>query len=397
MPGCGTDTLVAAQPEPPNDVSMPPSESARIAEEAKVFWAGLTDPAERRFRNAPDWAGQIDFREVRVRTDLVFLYEQHFMEDVRTNGLGRTTRPEFDAEYAESLRIGLDAAAPGRNYDGIIVFDIESVPLIWGNRTDGPGIYPRTDQGPRHADLWYDWIRSTQPSLIEGLSIDDQERVLKRTYEGAIRLWITRTFDEARRQRPRAKFAMYGLPAGSRYGQYTWADPNRWKIINDEAQWLVDLQDVILVVLYHARTILPRGAPTPTLPIISYEQGVAYINDNITEARRIAPGKPVLALISMWYLDSKGDMREWLDAPAIEVSIAETAKAGADSLVIWEYFRRQGQSETFQEYLDASALPLLRQYWMLTGHGHQAPPPPLRAPEPPKVNRSEPSASQTPK
>lgn len=348
----------------PGQPSLPqqPQPNRDAADGRKIYWTGFTDGNEMKWRNAPDWASEITFRDVPVRTDFVFLYEQEFMEEIRQKGLGHTRRPEFDAEYAATLQTAIDKHVPDIGFRGVICFDIESLPFVWGDRTNGPGISPKTDQGPHHADLWATWTRDTEPGLLNGRTTEEQERVLKRTYEGTARLWITKTFDEVRRLRPRAKLAMYGLPAGSRYVQYTYAEPNRWKKINDDARWLIDLQDVTVLVLYQNRKVRPRGEKA-VFPILTYEEGVAYITDNVAEARRVAPEKPLLALIAFWHPDGKGEFDSWLNGPAMEVSIAETARAGADKLIIWNYFNKAGQSTEFQRVLDERALGLLREHW----------------------------------
>jgi len=328
-----------------------------------VYWAGITDEYERKYRRAPDWAAEVSFGPVPVSRDFVFLYEQWFMEDIRTTGLGLTRSPEFDAAYAQTLRSVLDRHVPDLGFRGVICFDIETIPLVWGDRTDGPGLYPRTDQGPRHADLWHDWLSANESGLLAGRSVEERERILKRTYDGAVRLWLERTFTEVRRLRPRAELAMYGLPAGSLYGQYTWSEPNRWKAMNDELRWLVDLQDVTVLVMYQTRKVLPRGERSPGLPVITYDDAAAYVTDNVAEARRIAPTKPLLALVCLWYPDTSGAFDGWLDAPALEASLVETKKAGVDALILWHHFKKATSRDDFQRALNAVPLRLLREHW----------------------------------
>jgi len=362
MAGCGWSGLIGGSG---GGRSLPDGRSGptpRDDERKPIYWTGVTDVVKMKWEKAPDWAKQVDFRGVPVRDDFIFIYEEGFVNKIREQGLGYTRHPEFDAEYSATLRRVFDERVPDPAFDGIICFDFEAVPFVWRDNAANAAETAKEGRAPWHSDLWIKWTKEHEPGLLAGRSEVEQERVLKRTYDGAARLWLTKTFEEARRIRPRARFAMYGIPGGSRYFHYAGKDPNVWRQFNDSMQWLTDLQDVTVLVLYQNRKVQQKG-DTPRPPLLTYQEGVDHITENITEARRIAPRKPLLALVGFWSEDGSGGIAAWRNEPVLDMTIAQTAKAGADGLVIWHFFADQKQFDEYQRMLDERAIPLIREYW----------------------------------
>ncbi|MCX5690738.1 MAG: hypothetical protein NTV94_13315 [Planctomycetota bacterium] len=304
-----------------------------------VYWMATSNENDARALGYK-WADRVSFGDVPIRRDTVVLYEHWYADDVRSIGLSLT---QSDAAYwtrfEQRMIDVLNQRVPDRAFSGLILIDTEFLPLFWGDRTGGPGLYPISDYGKKPFDDWYTHIRNTNPQLLQNLGTQEMEGALCLSYENAVKLWTQRQYAIVRRERPNAQLCRYGLPAGSRHAQYNNPDPNPWKQQNDRAAWLTQLQDVVLVVLYQDKFTVPQGR-TPANPReMTAAQARDWIFSNTAEARRTSQGKPVYALAYLRYQEFvTGHESQLLDATALEIMLTLPKQAGCDGMVICCYY-----------------------------------------------------------
>jgi hypothetical protein len=336
---------------------------ARAVDESnplRLYWMATSNEADSR-RTGVRYHDLLTFGDLPVQRDAVVLYEHWYALDVRTEGLSLTqTDPNYWVTFDETMQRVLDRYVPDVNFSGLLLIDTEFLPLFWGDRTAGPGIYPESDYGRRPFDDWYTHIRNTRPELLANLGTTQTEEVLKSTYEGAVRTWTERQYATVRRLRPQARLCRYGLPAGSRHWQYNTPDPNFHRQQNDSAAWLTALQDVVLVVLYQDKFTVPEGVTPRHNREMTPAQARDWIFSNTREARRTAQGKPVYALAYLRYQEFvTGHESQILDATALDTMLRLPIEAGCDSIVLWDHIDSQNQLIETQNYINSRVLSML--------------------------------------
>jgi hypothetical protein len=364
-----------------------------------VWWMATSSEADARV-NGFEWADRVQFADLQVRRDAAVLYEQFYAADVREQGLSLTQRdPQYWERFEQVMAQVLDRYVPNPAFNGLLLIDTEFLCLFWGDRTGGPGIYPVLDYGRRPYDEWYSFIRDHRPELIRGLSSAEAEEVLRSTYESAAREWTERQYATVRRLRPHAKLCRYGLPAGSRHDHYNLPDPNPWKALNDQAAWLTALQDVVLVVLYQDKYTVPAGVRPRHQREMTVHQARDWINSNMAEARRVAQGKPVYALVYMRYQEFVTNHEsQLLDPSTLEIMLEGPRPQGADGMVIWDHIASRTQFDETQVYVDAHLVPSLRRVlaWQDPLRPPTPPTPPTPTPPTPPVPPMPPEQPPTP-
>jgi hypothetical protein len=357
-------------------------------------WMVDTNDNERIRGSRTDWAAMFDFGALPVQRNAICLYEHWFSLDVRTTGMSLTQSPNFAARYDATIARMLGERVPV-GFAGMICIDIEFLPKNWGNRTGGPGIYPTQSYATYLYDDWYRYVSQSRPELIRGKSVADAERALSDSYEQVVRDFFTMTVDRMRAHRPDAKFGFYGVPNGSRHGQYARPAPNPWRDTNDRYQWSIDIADVVFVPLYQNRFTIPDGAPQAHWWWqMTIAQSKAWINENIAEARRLAPQKPVYALAMCRYPETNEMYaNQWLDDLALDSMFRQPKRAGADGIVIWDFISSQAEYNALRSYMTERVFPIIAETATRPptppappgpGGGEEPPSPPPEPPAPPQ-------------
>jgi hypothetical protein len=322
-----------------------------------MYWMASSNEKDAREKGFK-WADRVTFGDAPVNRNCAVLYEQWYAQDVKDRGLSITqTDAAYWGRFDAAIRTALDKYAPGADYSGLILLDTEFLPLFWGDRTGGPGIYPVSDYGRKPFDAWFAHIRDHRPEVIRGKNPKASEDALRESYESAVREWHEHQYATARQLRSHARFCRYGLPAGSRHGQYSQGDPNPWKQLNDRAAWLTQLQDVVLVVLYQDKYTVAAGKQPRNSREMTQDQARDWIVSNLAEAKRTAMGKPVYALAYLRYQEFvTGHESKLLEGPALDCMLTLPRQAGASGLVIWDHIDSQSQFQETQSFINSSCI-----------------------------------------
>jgi hypothetical protein len=326
-----------------------------------IHWMVDTSDLEKRFGTGTDWQAQMPFGDLPMRRDMVCLYEHWFASDVRSIGVSVTKEADYYTRYARTIEHVLNERVP-QGFEGAVCIDIEFLTKFWGDRTNGPGLYPTINYGKKYYDEWYDYIRIRQPDLIQGLNAEAAERVLAETFEAAVREWFTFTINKMKELRPGTKFGFYGLPYGCRHGQYARPDPNPERQANDRLNWMVEIADVQFLPVYQNRFTVPDGQRPANWHEMTIAQSRAWISDNIDEARRLDANKPVYVLaFSRYPNECIGHENEWLDDLALDSQFRYPKEAGADGIVIWDFISNEREYNELRTYLTDKVFPILNQ------------------------------------
>ncbi|MFZ4575156.1 MAG: hypothetical protein ACOYN0_12210, partial [Phycisphaerales bacterium] len=314
-----------------------------------------------------NWSERFDFGGVPVRRDAIVLYEHWFAADVREKGFEVTRAAGYRETLRRTMRECLDKRVPRRDEDGLICIDIEFACPWWGDRTGGPGLSAKIPHATKYYDAWEKYIERAEPTLVLGRGPEERERALRVSYEGAVRAWFAMVVEEARAQRPGAKFAFYGIPNGSRHdNDYAGAKAAEHQGLNDRAKWMIDLADCVMLPLYQDKAIVKGNEVQRSPREITEKQGRDFIASNIAEAKRLAGDKPVYVLASMLYPDYTKDYLPNAAAKPLNPENREAMfrlpkECGADGLIFWIHFDSAETFRTMQREYSERVAPVLRE------------------------------------
>jgi hypothetical protein len=354
---------LVGQPEPPE--SPAPPGGPRLSDGFTLHWMTTTDDGE--VKRGFNWSERFEFGGLPVRRDAVVLYEHWFADDVREKGFGMTRESGYRDRLRARLRECLDKRVPARDFGGMICIDIEFACPWWGDRTNGPGLSPKIAHGTKYYDEWEKYIERSEGSLISGRRGAERERALGTSYESAVRAWFTMVVESLRDLRPAAKLAFYGIPNGSRHdSDYVGTKGEGVRALNDRARWMVELTDCVMLPLYQDKVIV-RGLERQSTPReITEAQGRAFIETNITEAKRLAGEKPVYVLASLMYPDYIKDYLpdsagKPLNAENLDAMLRMPKRYGAAGLIFWTHFDSAETFRSLQREFSTRARPVLEQ------------------------------------
>lgn len=356
-------TLPSGQPEPPAPAEPGPPDGPRLSQGFTIHWMTTTDAQA--VQRGRDYSALFDFAGVPVRRDCVVLYEHEFAEEVRTKGFEVMRDPAYVSRLRTKLRSTLEARVPDRDFRGIICLDIEFMVPWWGERTRGHGLSSKIPHGVRYHDAWAAFMERTQPDLLRR-SNEEQERMLKQSYEATVREWYELVFQEARRLRPNAQLSGYGIPSGSRHdNDYAGAKASEFRKGNDDLRWMIDVSDCVLLPLYQDKVMDPKIERQVAPRRITVKQGREFIESNVAEARRLARGKRVYVLAMITYPDHVKDYEPELAGKPLNDSNLEAMfkwphEAGADGLILWNHFIDEQGFQSMQREWTNRIAPILR-------------------------------------
>lgn len=349
-------TLIAA-----SLLAMTGSPQWASAEDFSVHWGVITSPHELKWRTTLDWAKAIDFQGVAIRRDAVLIYEHDILLDVRTSGLALTLDPAWWDAYIARLDRVIAQNIPDASATGLAVFDIEFLDLNWGQRTAGPSIYPKSDHKPAQFDWWFDYFRMHRPEAIAGLSTEETEHVLARTYQAAAKDLMLRTIQEAKRLRPEMKWGFYGYPLWRAGNDYARPDPNPSRDLTDNVAWLFEASDAVYPVLYQRWKVVATASQADGRTTRTRDSIENQMRAVIGEARRVAGSKPVYVFTGVRYFEHTPRYEgQPFSAELYRLALGIPKEAGADGILIWDYIKSDAQFRALQSIMRHYVNPTLR-------------------------------------
>lgn len=325
-----------------------------------VHWAGSNASGSATSEPWRDWAASVEFGSVPMRRDMVVLYEG----DLGLYPQAGVHQVEADPDWMRRhfLRIAqwMTHAIPDPNYDGYAVIDYEQWEWCWALLQNVP-----SNQGPdaRDRDFKDDWrafMRQSNPSALQGANALNEEAVFERTYNEAVRRFLTATINECKRLRPRAKWGFYNNPPVSYYG-YVGSNNFRATLQRD-LQWLCDVSDALFPNTYAVNyTIADAATHAPYQDFERHHRD--YIAANIETAALMARGKPIINFYCLRYHDSTGPYAYTFVNPLnLRVALDVSKQSGANGIAIWEAFNSTAALNQFQQFFTTSATPIMMQY-----------------------------------
>jgi hypothetical protein len=325
-------TLAAGQPADP----PPPSASF------EVYWYVHAV-------SGSGWADNFDFRGIPVNqhmamTSVMGLYPRAGPQDAVSD-------PTWLSRHLAGLARDVPLAIPDPNFDGPVAIDWEDWMPTWRHNLD-----------PIH-QRWRTYIRAARPQLLAGLSAEQQERVFQTTFEEAACEILKVSIEECRRIRPRAKWGYFSMPVVAYWDSMS-NKLHEVREANDRLQPLWDACDVLFPGCYQgyeADPTLPpredwnRAMLTDQTWRNTPEEAERWLFDYVTEAVRLARGKPVYAFLWSRYMprspDDPAPLRLVNDIN-LRIMFEVPKVAGASGVVLWDYFYTQQQALEFRDFFD---------------------------------------------
>ena len=278
----------------------PTTEEARTSQPFRFFWAVETQHDAGRWRDAR-WAENIDVGNVAVSYDYVFFYQRYLGLAPRA-GYHTCQAPGYMAAHLAALATEVDRWIPDPNFEGYVCIEWEYAPFFWIGRSTNPVANDPNAIDRDYGDDWYTYMQQNRSSELVGLTGAELEAYLKQTYEAASRAWFDATMSELRRLRPNAKFSYYNMP-NQTYLDYVQPGPNPAKAYNESIPWFWEGIDFTTPVIYQRAYTLSDDSMVADFPNQNRPfDNQRSIRGNIREAKRLAPGKPVVPMVHARYL-----------------------------------------------------------------------------------------------
>lgn len=343
-----------------------------------LHWAGGNGPGNsgEAWR---DWAGAVNFGTVPMQRNMVVLYQS----EAGLYPVAGVHQVEADPDWMRRhfIRLGawVQQSIPDPNFSGYAVIDYEQWEWCWAMLNNA-----HSNQGPDARDFdfkddWRDFIRQSNPSALQGAGGLNEEAVFERTYNDAVRRFLTATINECRRLRPHAKWGFYNSPPKSYYA-YVFPErvaPYRTMLSRD-LQWMVDVSDALFPDVYALCYTIPDAAQHASYQDFESSHRT-YVAGNIQTAIQMARGKPVIAFYWLRYHDSTGPYAyTFVSDLNLRIALDVCKREGANGMAIWEAFNSTAALNQFQQFYTTSATPLMMQYITdsagnLGGQGTQPP------------------------
>jgi hyaluronoglucosaminidase len=280
-------------------------------------------------------APHIDLASTSIRKDAVVFYEHlfglipRFWQGKPERG-GIPQNADLNAHLAK-LRLDIERAMPGREWEGLGIIDLEAWVPLWSHASDSARDMTRAQVARRHPNR----------------SPADVERIARADYELAARTFLEATLKECRATRPHARWGFYG-----------WPDPAFAPEL-DKLQYLWDASTAFFPVCYVVYQSDAAG---------QHQRGTAPPDEFIDDARRridicrkvAGADKPVLASVWVRYHDinpvlggqflNESDLRTMLDTPLA---------AGADGFVFWDMVDTLELASQYRAYITRKLAPAI--------------------------------------
>ena len=290
----GLPSMVMAQTD------TPPAEEARTSQPFRFFW-GVNTQDDQYIWYHQRWAENIDLGDVAVSRDFKVFYQRYLGLAPRA-GYHMAQQPGYMEAHKAALDEEILRQFPDTSYEGYICIEWEYAPFYWLGRSASPETNDPAAVDRDYGDDWYEYMQQNRSAELVGLTGQALEDYLKQTYEAAARAWYEATMGEFRRLLPHAKIGWYNMPNRT-YLDYAMLGPMPAKAHNDAIPWFWESVDFLVPELYQscytvASDSVPANFPNQNRP----SENDRHIRANIREAKRLAPGKPIVPMLYSKYV-----------------------------------------------------------------------------------------------
>jgi hypothetical protein len=273
----------------------------------------------------------------------------------------------FYNQFLQELRSIVTSWIPDAEYDGLLVLDYEYFSPNWTGHRNTPSTEARDAIDWDNIDDWRETLRDTRPFQLAGMTPAQQEAYFRQEYLATTREFFERTFNEVKQLRPRAKVAFYNQPCQS---YWPYRDPVQAAALrqgdSEESQWFFDMVDVICPSVYPLYESVP-DSQTPGAHQDRERDFDSYVRANITEALRLAHGKPVYPYVTYQYHPSVGPLGYLAANPYNATHAIEVARElGCNGVVLWSWFQRQQEYDSCRPMVQNVFAPFMRQMAQLS-------------------------------
>jgi hypothetical protein len=355
--------------QPDNPRRLPAGRMTNLTEphaanDFALYWAVW--PARR------DWQ-DLDITNVRWRDTCVMIYNTWFGDLYPRPGphmilLHPGGKEAYYTAFISRLNELVDEWAPDPNFRGLICLDLE---FFQPNYTSHPNwasnlpLEDRTDYD--FIDDWKETLRTLRASEMASMTPSQQDEYFREQWLATTREFYTRIFNAVKARRPNAKVGFYNMPVQS-YFEWRMTDTasqRRWAH-DQEAAWFFEMVDAVFPSIYPFYYSVPNGQTPERGTQDTYADFERYIRDNLTEALRVARGKPVYAFVTKQYHPSNSRYSYQLSNEFNTERPFEIAREmGCSGVVLWGWIQTQQQFNEHASSFSQSFSPFMRQFQSL--------------------------------
>lgn len=327
----------------------------------ETFWVGGTLPPT----NGDPWrdfAAETTFGDLPVRRDMFVLYEGDSGLYPYAGVQQVESDPDWMRRHFLRLQAWVDRLIPDVNQTGYGVIDYEAWEPCWSLLVNFP-----SNQGPTARDMdfkddWRDYIRQYRPELLQGRPGNMHEGIFERSYNEAAQRFLTATINECKRLRPNLKWGYYLYPPRTYYGMMSanaraeWAAKHRTTLA-----WLYEVQDAFFPDVYALYYTVHDRQPNYQIQEDPAWMFNEYVRWNITQAKELANGKPVIAFVFIRYHENARHYTgQFLNDYNLEKSFTIPKQYGADGVALWDSIGSLERANATQNYINTKVLPVIR-------------------------------------
>ena len=274
--------------------------------------------------------------------------------------------PDFMETHLATLEEKINQNIP-EDFDGLAVIDLERWRPEWDRTINKPSELPWDADDKDYKDDWEDMLLADDPGVFDGLDEVQKEEVLRQTWNEVTKDFYLQTILKCKELRPNAKWGYWGFPhrkylTGETpphvigYGDLTFLASDR----NDNLDWMWEVQDALFPVTYAFRRTVPTEEDIEDpiwddLPPENFQ----FVNTNVAECRRLAPGKPVYPFITFRYAAGNGGYKyQWCNDLSLAQQFEVNRAICADGVVLWGALESEEVALKLQERLDTFMNPL---------------------------------------
>jgi hypothetical protein len=271
-------------------------------------------------------------------------------------------RAAYYTAFLAQLQAIIVSWIPSSNFDGMIVLDYEWFSPWWTGHANTP-----SNQGPDAADGdpiddWRDTLRITRASALAGLNPAQQEAYFRQEWLSTTQEFFQRTYQAVKVLRPLSKVGFYSQPTQTYFGWLNPVEAAAMRAGHDEVPWFWQMVDVILPSVYAFYESIPDHRTTG--PGQDHESDYdAYVRANLTEALRVANGKPVYAYVSMQYHESNEIVgRTPINSFNMRHPLDVARQLGCNGACVWSWIRTQQQFDQLAYFIPNVYAPYLTRF-----------------------------------
>lgn len=258
-------------------------------------------------------------------------------------GLHVAQDPKWMQSYVNNIGTWLDMWC-GKDFDGYFALDFESLSLYWEDNSDAV------------KTAWHDWNMQNNP-YFRRLKPSGYEKFYRDSWNVAMKKFYSATIAECHKQRPAAKFCIWGVPYISAWDIYNPTKVYSWDCRWYRLKWLWEISDFFMPSPYTPRIVVDN-------PVNWWEGTYNFVKDYqyavLRQASRTqifggSKDKEIISCINLRNVPAvmKDSGQEWVDSNSLNLMI-QIPKTLGYNVAIWDALESKEKRDEMQNFIDTN-------------------------------------------